>query len=371
MMEYERSWIEISKDNLSHNLKELKRYYKDDKHLMCVIKANAYGHDAPLIAQYLNELGFNNFAVASIDEALILRRHNIKGNILILGYTSISMVDELIKNGLTQSIVDYDYAIKLKNAIKDKSLKVQIQIDTGLHRLGLGFEDDNKISDIFKFPEFKVMGIYSHFRVADSLKKEDIIFTKLQNERFNSLLKRLKDKGLHYGKAHIQASYGLINYPEMSYDLSRVGMLMYGCPIREDAYQKNQLDLKPVLTLKSHIIHIQEVKQSEYISYGNNYIADHDMKVATISLGYKDGYPKALAKDNYVMINGKYAKILGSICMDQMMVDVSDIDCNVDDEVIIIGDYDLIKAQHLASSINSCSAEILSNLQRHLIRHLV
>lgn len=371
MNKYERVWIEISRANLKHNLAALKKRLNSSCEYIAVIKANAYGHGGPEIAKILNEEGIRSFAVASIDEAIALRHANIKGDILILGYTSPTMVNDLIKYGLTQSIVDFEYAKNIQEKLDKKRLKVEIQVDTGLHRLGFNYEALAKISEALKIPEFKVMGIYSHFACADSKDPEAIAFTKTQNQRFQAVLAYLKSEHIYYGKAHLQGSYGFLNYPEFNYDCVRIGMLMYGNDIIQGVYQKYPIDLKPVLSLKSHIIHLNTVKKGEYVSYGHSFKALKTIKIATIGIGYKDGYSKALAKDNFVYINGKACKIIGGICMDQMMVDVSDVDCAVDDEVELIGDHDVTNASLLAYSINSVAAEILAGLGRHIKRIII
>lgn len=369
-MQYERAFIEINKENLLHNYQVLSSMLKPNTEFIAVLKANAYGHDAPLVAKVLNDAGVRYFAVASIDEAIKLREEKILGEILILGYTHTSDIQKLIDYDLCQSIVDYDYAMKIVPFIKDKRLKVQIQVDTGLHRLGFNVDEIDKIKELFSYKCLDIKGIYSHFSMADNLNEEAIAFTHKQIEKFNYLTNELKKDGLNV-KSHIQGSYGLINYPELNYDYVRIGMLMYGNDISSHANKKYPINLKPVLSLKSHIIHINHIKSGEYVSYGTIFKAEKEMKVATICLGYKDGYPKALAKDGHVLIKGQYAKIIGGICMDQMMIDVSDIDCNVDDIVELIGDHKLTNATYLSSLYGSVACELLSTLGRHLKRILV
>ena len=368
-MTYYRSFIEINRKNLIDNYSKLKALAGDSR-FVAVIKANAYGHDSVLIAKTLNEVGVFNFAVASIDEALVLRKAQVKGEILLLGYTSKEDLNCAIDNGLTISLLDYEYSKDINKQINRK-IKAFIQINSGLNRLGYKYDDLEKIKASFKFENINIKGIYSHLASADSDDLKAINYVHQQKTHFDQVLKELKEANLSYGIASLQASYGLVNYPHFTYDAVRIGMLLYGVDISEKAYRANSLDLKPVLSLKSHIIEIQEIKSGEYISYGLAFQALKPMRIATVSIGYKDGYNRLLAKDNYVLINGRYAKIIGKICMDQLMIDITDIDCKVDDIVTLIGEDKPIKADHLASSIDSISAELLACLSRHLPRILV
>lgn len=370
MSEYSRAYIEISRANLLHNIEEICKRKASKTEFIAVLKANAYGHDSISVAKILNEVGIKFFAVASLEEALRLRQNNIKGEILILGYTSPHDIDIVIQNGLTQSIVDLDYAYSLIPQLKDKKLKVHIQVDTGLHRLGLNYDDIPSLIKVYAIKEFIFKGIYSHFSMADSANDEAVKFTLIQNRRFNEVLNSLKSKHINYGKAHIQGSYGFVNYPNLVYDYIRIGMLMYGNKITLQSDIFKPLDLKPVLSLKSHIIHINEVKKGEHISYGSGYKSDKNMKIATVAIGYKDGYPRSLNQKALVYINKKYAKVIG-ICMDQLIIDVTDIDCKVDDVVELIGEYHYINATYVSSLCDSVACELLSRLSPNIKRLIV
>lgn len=320
----ERAYIEIDMDGLSHNVNVLKKALPKGCSLMAVVKAQAYGHGMYQIAAHINRLGVKAFAAATVDEGIELRRYGISGEILILGYTAPARAKDLSKYDLIQTLISYGYAMDLNKQGYD--VKTHIKIDTGMHRLGFNTEDLEKVSEVFTMKHIKVMGIYTHLCVADSLDDKDIYFTKMQIRGFYRMLKSLRERGITVPKVHIQSSYGLLNYPELKCDYVRAGIALYGVLSSSDDKTRLQLDLKPVFSLKSRVILLRKVKKGDSVGYGRAFIAGRDSTIAILPIGYADGIPRSLSCGRgYVLINGRRAYIVGKICMDQLTVDVTDI----------------------------------------------
>ncbi len=324
-----RAYIEINLENLAHNVKVLNAAMSPKCELMAVVKAQAYGHGMYEIATHLDKIGVRAFAVATINEGIALRRYGIRGEILILGYTPPEQAKILQKYDLTQTLVDYAYAYRL-NAQACK-VKVHIKLDTGMHRLGFNVYTDNltekeiqNIFSVFSMQYLKINGIYTHLCVADSLVYEDVLFTRRQIAIFYKVINRLKKQGISIPKIHIQSSYGLLNYPELKCDYVRAGISLYGALSSPNTKTKLQLDLKPVLTLKARVVLIRKVKEGDYVGYGRDFVADKNSRIAILSIGYADGFPRVLSgKEQYVLINGQQAPIIARICMDQLAVDIT------------------------------------------------
>lgn len=364
----ERAYLEIDLNNLKHNTMVLKKVMPKKCELMAVVKAEAYGHGAYEIATFMNRIGVNAFAVATIDEGIELRRYGVSGEILILGYTSPARARELRKYDLTQTLIDYQYALNLNRQGYD--VKTHIKVDTDMHRLGFDKEDAKSIMSVFSMKHIKVSGIYTHLCVADSLDEEDICFTNMQIENFYKLIKRLKEKGTAIPKIHIQSSYGLLNYPELNCDYVRAGIALYGVLSTPDGRTKLQLDLRPVLSLKSRVILLRVIRKGDSVGYGRGFIADRDSVIAILPIGYADGYPRNLScGKSYVLINGHKAPVVGKICMDQLAVDVTDLsDVKVGMIATLIGKdgSEEITAPMVADNTESITNELLCRMGRRL-----
>ncbi len=363
-----RAWIEINLNNLEHNINEIKKILTDKTEIMAVIKANAYGHGIIPISKKLNEIGITDFAVATLDEAITLRKNNISGNILILGYTSIENLKYVSEYDLIQTIVDEEYAEKISNLSFARKLKTHIKINTGMNRIGIDYKNTQFIEKIYNYDNIEVLGIFSHLCVSDSQDESDIEFTRNQINKFNNLINKLENKGINIGKKHIQASYGLLNYNEFSYDYVRMGIVMFGINIEKNISTKLSLNLKPVLSLKARVTSVKEIDKDSYVGYGRKYKANKNTKLASISIGYADGYPRNLSeKDVNILINNQYGTIVGRICMDQLMADVSNIDnIKQDDIATLIGNDDNISMEKLAFSSKTITNELTSRLGERL-----
>lgn len=368
VLKYNRAWVEIDLGNLSHNINEIKKVIPSKSKIMAVVKANAYGHGLVEVSKKLSSIGITDFAVATVSEGVILRKNGIKGNILILGYTDFKDIKYIIKYNLTQTIVDYNYAYELsKMNLKDK-INVHIKINTGMNRIGENYKNIDIVKRIYKFDNFNIQGTFSHFSVCDSLSNEDVEFTNNQISNFYSVIDELKKSGYNPGKIHIQSSYSILNYPELNCDYVRPGLIMYGIDSEKNKSVKIKLDLKPVLTLKAKVTSIKVVNEFETVGYGRTFKSNIPTKIASVSIGYADGYPRCLSNSGVkVFINGKYANVIGRICMDQLMIDISHIkDIKIGDTVTLIGNEKLIRAEEIAHKSNTITNELLSRLGNRL-----
>lgn len=358
MKEKRRAWCIVSESALVHNKEVLEE--KACCPLMAVVKANAYGHGLVETAEILERNGVHWFCTATFDEALMLRKAGMKGNILILGNTDPWLVKELVKYDLIQTIVDVPYARALNTW--GEQVKCHLAIDTGMHRIGVPFDDKEAVEEVLQLPYLDVSGIYSHLCVSDSGKKEDIAFTRLQIERFEAVCQ---------GRTlfrHLLASYGVGRYGEHVYDGVRCGIALYGC--QECSEEPLDLPLEKVLTMQCRVMTVRSLKKGERIGYGLDYVAERDMRVADLSIGYGDGLKRTMTEQGYVLLHGKRAKMIGRMCMDQMFVDVSDIDCAGGDVATLIGKdgEEEITAEEAAGWCGTITNELFAGLSARLER---
>lgn len=346
-----RAWAELNISALENNVRVLSSLLPEGAKLMPAVKANAYGHGAVELCRRLNVLGVDAFCVACAEEGAELRRGGIKGEILVLGYTAPEEFYLLKKYCLAQTVVDPEYAKKLRGA---GNYHVHVGIDTGMHRLGIPWDNFEETAEIFLSGGLIADGIFTHFAAADSPDGRDL--TQVQAARFRQVVKGLNELGF-FPKKHLQSSFGLLNYPELEGDLARVGIALYGCV--------DGAGLLPVLSLKARVASVRDVRRGETIGYGTDFLAAEDMKIAALTIGYADGLPRALSDGKgHVLINGKRAPIAGKICMDQTLVDVSGIDVRQGDTAVIIGSSggEVISVCELARLAGMIPNEILSGI---------
>ncbi|WMJ88116.1 serine racemase VanT catalytic subunit [Anaerocolumna sp. MB42-C2] len=363
-----RAWIEINLNHLRHNVREFQSILPKNCILMAVVKANAYGHGDVEISKGLNKIGVSSFAVATLSEGVDLRKRGIKGEILIFGYTHPQDFKLLVKYRLIQTVVDLEYA-QILNHYGSK-LKVHIKIDTGMHRLGENYTNLSNLEAIFKLKNLIILGTYTHLSVSDSLSKEDTAFTKSQIEHFYRTIQTLVNSGYNPGKLHIQSSYGVLNYPELSCDYARIGIALYG--VLSSAYDKTRvsINLKPVLSVKARIVMIKTIEKGDAVSYGRTFTASKERIIATVTIGYADGIPRNL-ENGYILVKGSMAPIIGRICMDQLMIDITDIPGVVPDEIVTvigINGTNQIKAEEIATNSHTITNELLTRLGNRLKR---
>lgn len=367
-----RAWIELDMDALAQNVRFLRSRLREGCELMPVVKAEAYGHDSVLISRELNRLGIHSFCVACVTEGITLRKNGITGEILILGYTHPDQFPLLHRYHLTQTVVDYAYALLLNQYIESvqEKIHVHIGVDTGMHRLGERCENIDQICAIYKMPNLIVDGIFTHLSSDDTMNPQDIAFTEEQAASFNLLLQELCRCGCPHSKFHLLASYGVLNYPEFCGNYARIGIALYGV-LSTKADTDMWVDfLHPVLTLKARVASIRTLYEGEAAGYGMGFTATRNMKIATLSIGYADGLPRMLSNGTgSVLIQGHRAPIIGKICMDQTIVDVSCIpDIKAGDIAILIGKSGekSISASEIAEQCDTITNEILSRLGQRL-----
>ncbi len=359
MYQKSRAWIELNMENLSHNVTQLKEHLSAGCKLMPAVKANAYGHGIIPISKALAGMGIANFCVAQAAEGIILRQAGIQGQILVLGYTHPKDFPLLEQYDLTQTVVDSCYARTL--AEYGRTLKVHVSVDTGMRRLGERSDQLTAILSIWNYKTLSITGVYSHLCVADSADPLDIQFTLLQLQRFDAIVDFLHQKGIGGFDTHIQSSYGFLNYPEYHYDYIRPGIVLYGCHSQPDLSPRLNLPLRPVLSLRSRLETIKWLLPGESAGYGLTYTADRPLVIGAVSIGYADGIPRSLSGKGSVLIHEKKAPIIGRICMDQLLCDVTDIpEAAPMDEVVLIGGS--LKVEDLAAACGTISNEVLSRL---------
>ncbi|MBQ8203090.1 MAG: alanine racemase [Clostridia bacterium] len=353
-----RTWAEIDVSALKHNLKILENTSKESS-ICAVVKANAYGHSDSIVAPVLCKAGVNLFAVSNIEEALHLRAIGIDKPILILGYTPAALAGTLAEHNISQCVFSLSYANELSRFAVSKgvTVKVHIKLDTGMGRIGFDLRS-NDLSEIdlaisaAKLQGFEFEGLFTHFAFSDRNETEEDGFTDEQYARFEHAVKRFEEAGLKAKFNHCRNSAAMLKDSRKQLDLSRAGICLYGLTPSSELTLKE--DFIPVMTLKSVVSQVKTIHKGDTVSYGRTFEAEKDMTVATVSAGYADGYPRLLSNKGYVLINGKKAHILGRVCMDQFVVDITDID-NVatDSEVILFGkDLPVEEIAGLCGTIN-------------------
>ena len=366
-----RTWAEIDLDALVHNFDIIKKEATGAK-LMAVVKADAYGHSARIVAPILEQHGADAFAVSNIEEAITLRGCGITRPILILGYTPVSMAAQLYLNDISQCVYSPEYAAALsKRACADGvKVKVHIKLDTGMSRLGFDCRDE-KLSGIeeavtaARLKGFVFEGIFTHFAVSDRTETSEDGFTDKQYSRFCTAAERFEKAGLRPKYRHCCNSAAFCLDSDKHFDMCRPGIILYGLTPSSDLKLKEAF--VPVMTVKSVVSMVKTIKKGDTVSYGRTFTADREMKIATVTAGYADGYPRLLSNKGYVLINGKRANIIGRVCMDQMSVDVSDIeDVKQGDEVILFGKT--LPVELLADMCGTINYEIICGISPRVPR---
>ncbi len=332
-------WAEISKENLIHNIKSVKNRAKDVKEIYGIIKADGYGHGAVFMAKTLMEEGINSFGVATLDEAIALRKANITGRIIVLGITPSMYARVLSDYNLTAVVSSLENAEEISRIGKEKRKKMDvfIAIDTGMGRIGFGTEDLSQLSEIKQIgqlPNLNILGLFTHFATADAADKT---FAKKQESTFHSFYKFITGVGISLPIRTMANSAAIMEMPSTHLEAIRPGIVLYGC-YPSDEVNREKLDIKPVMSVKANIVHIKKIPIGATVSYGQKFVAERESIIGTIALGYADGYPRPFSEKARVIVNGKFAPIAGNICMDQCMIDLTDVPgTEVGDEVIIMG----------------------------------
>lgn len=417
MYEKNRAWIELNREHLLHNIKELQHLAGEQCELMPAVKADAYGHGDVLISSMLLDAGICNYCTATVDEAVRLRQAGIQGQILILGYTHPDAFPELARYALTQTVVDTDYARELSefsqkfsdctdtrcpqesSALTDAGcshgspasmrdfpgrtpglpgrsgrISVHIAIDTGMHRLGIPYENMGTLPSLWSLPGLEITGVFSHLCVSDGLTETEKRFTEQQIYRFCRAVDALHARGITGFQTHIQGSYGILNYSQYHFDLARPGIALYGVLSSQNDRPAADVRLAPVLSLKSRIVCIRELPAGESAGYGLAYTTQSTRRIAIVSAGYADGIPRSLSNRGHALVNGKRVPIIGRICMDQLTLDVTDVpNAQRGDEVVFIGrsGNSMIRAEEMAEDAGTITNEILSRIGERVQRIVI
>lgn len=354
------AWLEIDLDNLQYNIDQIQNKVGKDVKLMPVIKANGYGTHINQRLEIINQ--FEIVAVANVDEGVFLRELGYQKEIFVLNQPYESEIEKIIKYNIVVGISSYGFAEKL--AETNKNIAVHVEVGTGMGRTGVHpYKIEKYLTSLA--PNIKVEGIYTHFSSADT----DDEYSKKQLESFNYAVSKAKEILGDLKYIHAAASNALLNYPEARFNLVRPGIILYGYPGEEDTFEK--INLKPIAELKAKVIFLKDVPEGTSIGYGRSYITTKETKVANVPIGYADGFRRDFSNGWEVVIRGKKVPIIGKVCMDSFMVDVTDIeDVEVGDEVII-WDNKNITLEQLADKCNTINYEILCTVGERVPRKFV
>ncbi len=369
---FNRAWAEVDLDAIAHNLREIRRITNKKSEIMGVVKADAYGHGVMEVVRTILENGATCLAVSMLDEAIQLRKNNIDVPILILSYTDPIRVADIIKYDVTQAVFSHDLARALsEEAVRQKkNVKIHIKIDTGMTRVGFmpGYSAVKNVLEISKLPRIIIEGLFTHFASADELDKS---YTDMQFERFMGICSELNRIGVYIPVKHVANSAAIIEFPNMHLNLVRPGIIQYGM------YPSNEVDakkinLKSAMTLKANVILVKEVENNTCISYGRTFKTSRVSKIATIPIGYADGYTRLMSNKGKVLINGEFAPVVGRICMDQCLVDVTDLgsEVTVGDEVVLFGKQgnNEITVEEIAAIMGTINYEVVCIIGKRIPR---
>lgn len=363
----ERCWVEINLNSIKENYMEYSKHLQPGQKIMAVVKADAYGHGDKEVSAALQDVGCLYYAVSNVHEALHICSQHLNGQILILGYTPPYYLSAVYANDFTQAVLSEEYADLL---LENKNhIKCQFAIDTGMNRIGLDADDPKECARIIRkyaATQLEVNGIFTHLCVADSDSDENKRFTEMQIRKFRAVAEEVKDLNLKY--VHCLNTAGGLWHNEFG-NYVRLGISLYG--LKPDYSNTLPEAIKPALEWKSVVSMVKSVRPGETIGYGRTFIADHTVKIATIPTGYADGYPRALSNKAWVLINGHKAPIVGRVCMDQMMVDVTGIpDVHMGAQVVLIGKsgQEVLTADDLANLIGTIGYEIVCGINKRVER---
>lgn len=364
-----RAWVEVDLDAIAHNAAAVRSLMGGNCDLMAIVKADAYGHGAVRASERLYREGVRAFAVATLDEGLTLRESGLDGDILVLGYTEPSDAHALHDFKLTQLVVDGAYAGALGET--GKKLDVHIAVDTGMHRLGIAHDDLREIEGVYGRGNLAVKGVATHLAASDSLDDEDVEFSEAQLRRFGDVVSSLRGAGLDTGKLHAQASYGVCNFSSAGFDYARVGVMLYGV-MSHFGEARLQPALMPALSFRAVIAQVREIEAGETVSYGRAFTAERPMMLATVCAGYADGAPRqASGRGLCCIVHGHRVPVVGRICMDMLMADVTGVDdVKPGDVATLIGadGGEVIRCEEVARASGTITNDILCRLGGRLPR---
>lgn len=373
---FRRTWAQVDLDALKHNFEVLRSIVPDSAEIMGIVKADAYGHGVEMISKTLCDLGVDRFGVSSVSEAEQLRSFGIKKPVLILGYTPCELAKELFENDITQAVYDLGYAKELSSAAEAAGVRIKahIKLDVGMGRLGFLAKNDNCIDEIKQVAALgglDIKGIFTHFPSADRDGDDSGEITKKQAALFISRCNTLEKQGIHFETRHCCNSAGslTIGKGEAGLDCVREGITLYG--LSPSPALKGAAKLCPVMSLKTVVSMVKTIEKGDTVSYGMTFTAQGKMKLASVCIGYADGYPRRLSSKGYMLIKGQKAPIVGRVCMDQLMLDVTGIDgVKIGDEVTVFGksgDAEL-SVDEVAAAADTINYELICILGKRVPR---
>lgn len=364
MAEYYRCYKEIDLDVIEKNFLNLKALTDENVRAMAVVKADAYGHGATEVAKKLKDKA-DYFAVATAREGVELRENGIDNPILVLSYAAPAEYELILKNNITPPISSLQDAriLSEKAGAMGMSCKIHIAVDTGMSRIGLSCNDEGiaAVREIWSLPNIEVEGIFSHYAKADY---KDKASADKQTKRFNDFISALEKQGINIPIKHICNSAGLIELKAQHYDMVRMGIALYGLYPSEEV-SKAAVELEPAMKVVAHVIHIKDIAQGTAVGYGESYVATENRRIATVSIGYADGYNRSFSSVGYLMICGKKAPVVGRVCMDLVVVDITDIpEAEVGMPAVILGEG--ITAEELGRMCGSFNYEVVCNFAKRV-----
>ncbi len=363
-------WAEINLDHLAYNMREVKRNINKNTLACAVIKADGYGHGAVEIAETLEKSGADRFAVAALTEAIELRKSGVSLPIMVMGYTPKAQFERILAYDIIQTVYTYEQGkfFSEKAMALGKKMTVHIKVDTGMSRLGFQThkQDQEKMKKILGLEGLIVEGIFTHFAVADDKDKD---FTYLQFEKFQNLIKKLEAEGFQIPIKHVSNSAAIIDLPEMNLDMVRAGLMLYGLYPSKDV-DHNKIKLKKVMEVKAEISLVKDLEKGRAVSYGLTYKTIETRRIATLPVGYADGFTRLLTDKARVIIKGKAYPIVGRICMDQSMVDITGEEAEIGDTVTVISsnDEDPNTVDDFAELLGTINYEIVCMISRRVPR---
>lgn len=374
MTDYQRVTAEIDLDAVAYNIKNIRKKVKKETMIMGVVKADAYGHGAVEVSKVLLYNGANWLGVAMIDEAVQLRKNNIMVPMLILGYTPEAEIEDVVRYDIIQTVFSYEMAKMVSDAAVKlgKTAKIHIKVDTGMGRIGFIPEENigDEVLKISKLPNIEINGIFTHFSTSD---EKDKTFTKLQYDRFKYAIDEIEKKGIKLAVKHCANSAAIMDFDDLGFNMVRAGIILYGMYPSDEVIKEN-LSLKPVMSIKTHISYVKKVGKNIPVSYGRTYYTDKESVIATVPVGYADGYIRKMQNGGRVIVNGHYANIVGRVCMDQFMIDITDVpDVSSGDEVILMGsDGKLsITAEEIAHVLDTINYEVVCMIGKRVPREYI
>ena len=367
---YLRTYVKVDLNAIEHNINEVRKLIDNNVKVMAVIKADGYGHGAAVIGNFLKEK-VDYFGVATIEEAIELRKNNIDIPILILGYTSYKQYEDLIKYDITQTVYNLEMVEKLEECAArfNHIAKIHLALETGMNRIGVEPNERSieNIKKIMKMDNIFVEGTFTHFSCAD---ERDKSYAKIQMKKYDEFIGKLENNNINIPIKHMCNSAGIMEFDNHRFEMVRSGIITYGL-YPSDEVNKSALKLKSALEWKAHVINISEVSEGCGVSYGKTYVTKGNTRIATISVGYADGYMRGLSSKGKVLIHGQYAPIIGRICMDQMMVDITHLEnVQIEDEVTLVGTdrENKITAEELAEMAGSFNYEFVCGIGKRVTR---